>query len=104
MKVTQMVTVTGMKRGKGDFDGTPYDSTKFYIEADLDDSKGNACGKAAMPYTLGKFDEYDKYPHTQDAFPYQAEADFEIVTSGAEVKILLRGLRPKQRGAQPRAA
>lgn len=104
MKFTNLVTVTGMKRSKGEYEGNPYDSTKFYIESDLDSSKGNACGRATSDFTIGTSAEYDKYPHTPDAFPYQADADFELVTSGKETKLQLVGLRPKQRIPQPKAA
>lgn len=104
MKMTNIVTVTGMKRSKGEYEGTAYDSTKFYIESDLDASKGNACGRATSDFTIGTSTEYDKYPHAPDAFPYQAEADFEIVTSGKETKLQLTALRPKQRVSQAKAA
>lgn len=104
MKTTSIVSVMGMKRSKGDYEGTHYDSTKFYIEADLDDSKGNAVGKATSEYSFGTSAEYDKYPNNPDNFPYQAEADFAIVTTGKDTKITLLGLRPKQRVVQPKAA
>lgn len=87
------VTVTGIKRSKGNFEGVDYDSTKFYISTDLDDSKGNSKGTATTEYSFGKSDEYDKWSHL--TFPFQALAEMELVTSGKVTKVSLVALRPK---------
>lgn len=91
------VTVTGIKRSKGNFEGTAYDSTKFYIATDLDDSKGNSKGAATTEYSMGLSDEYDKWSHL--TFPFVAVAEMEIVTSGKVTKIALVALKPKSMAA-----
>lgn len=93
MKMQSVVTVVGMKRSKGEMEGVAYDSTKFYIETSLDDSKGNAKGIATTEYTMGKSDEYDKYAHLP--FPFVADAEIEIVTTGRVQKIVMHGLKPR---------
>lgn len=87
------VTVTGIKRSKGNYEGVDYDSTKFYIATDLDDSKGNSKGSATTEYTMGKSDEFDKWSHM--TFPFVGVAEMEIVTSGKVTKIALISLKPK---------
>lgn len=87
------VMVTGIKRSKGNFEGTSYDSTKFYIQTDLDDSKGNSKGMASTEYSMGLSDEYDKYSHLP--FPFQAMVEMEVVTSGKVTKIALLSVKPK---------
>lgn len=91
------VVVTGIKRSKGNYEGVDYDSTKFYISTDLDDSKGNSKGTATTEYSMGKSDEYDKWSHL--TFPFAAVAEMEIVTSGKATKISLVSLKPKQAAA-----
>lgn len=87
------VVVTGIKRSKGNFEGTAYDSTKFYIQTDLDDSKGNSKGMASTEYSMGLSDEYDKFSHL--SFPFTAIAEMELVTSGKVTKISLLSVKPK---------
>jgi hypothetical protein len=95
MRIPAMeATVEGMKRFKGNVEGVDYDSTKFYIKTDLDDSKGNAKGSATTEYSMGKSDEYDKYSHL--SFPFTAVVEMEVVTSGKATKITLVTLKPKQ--------
>lgn len=94
MKMQSVVTVVGMKRSKGEMEGVAYDSTKFYIETSLDDSKGNAKGTATSEYTMGKSDEYDKYVHLP--FPFIADAEIELVTTGRVQKIVFHALKPRE--------
>ena len=75
------VKVTGMKFSKGTLDnGTAYDSTKVFVEIRLDESKGNARGRATTEYLLGKSDEYAKYVHIP--LPFIADCEMEDVISG----------------------
>lgn len=92
MDFNSEVVVVGMKRSKGDFEGTVYNSTKFYIETNLDDRSGNAWGKATAEYSLGDFDLADKYKHI--GFPFRGKAVFSQVTTGKAVKLILVDLVP----------
>jgi hypothetical protein len=92
MKFQQRVTVTGIKRSQGEFEGKKYDSTKFYISSDLDDSKGNAKGSATSEYSLGDSRVYEQFAHLP--FPFDALVDMEISTTGKADKILLLSVKP----------
>ncbi|MGO4378017.1 hypothetical protein [Pseudoduganella sp. RAF53_2] len=95
MKFKSTVKVTGMKFSKGQMDnGTTFDSTKVYVETDLDSSKGTAMGTATAEYNLGKAEEYKKFEHLAGAFPFMAEVDMEIVTNGNTQKTIISALRP----------
>lgn len=95
MKFTSTIKVTGMKFSKGQMDnGQAFDSTKVFVETDLDSSKGTAMGTATAEYTLGKAEEYQKYAHLSDALPFMAAADMEIVTNGKTQKTVIHSLKP----------
>jgi len=92
MKFTTRIKINGMKASKGDYEGTAYDSTKVYVEVGLDDSKGMAKGTAGGEYTLGKSDEYEKFKHLP--FPFLADCEMEMVTTGKEQRTLMRTCVP----------
>jgi len=79
------VSVIGMKRSKGVLEnGNAYDSTKFYVLTKMDDRKGDAKGQAAVEYAYGDSKEYEKFQHLP--FPFQADVDIEVVTTGTTVR------------------
>lgn len=95
MKFTSTIKVTGMKYSKGKMDnGTEFDSTKVYVETELDSSKESAMGTACAEYGLGKADEYQKYKHLAGALPFMAVAEMEIVTNGKTQKTIIHSLKP----------
>lgn len=102
MKFTSRAKVVGMKCNKGQMDnGTAFDSTKVFVEVSLDDSKGTAKGSASVEYGFGTSVEFEKYKHLN--FPFEADADFEIVTSGKVQKTQLVALRPLEVAKAPKA-
>ena len=92
MKINQLLTVTGMKSSKGDFEGTAYDSTKVYAMTDMDETKGNAKGFATVEYSFKKADEFDKFKHLP--FPFKADCEMEFVTSGKAQKMIIVSIKP----------
>jgi hypothetical protein len=95
MKFNSTIKVTGMKFSKGKMDnGTEFDSTKVYVETVLDSSKESAMGTACAEYGLGKAEEYQKYRHLADSFPFMAVAEMEIVTNGKTQKTVIHSLKP----------
>lgn len=95
MKFTSTIKVTGMKFSKGKMDnGTEFDSTKVYVETELDSSKETAMGTACAEYGLGKADEYQKYKHLAGSLPFMAQAEMEIVTNGKTQKTIIHSLKP----------
>jgi len=95
MKFTSTIKVTGMKFSKGVMEnGQAFDSTKVFVETDLDASKDTAFGTATAEYGLGKADEYQKYKHLAGSGPFMAVAEMEIVTNGKTQKTVIHSLRP----------
>ncbi len=92
MKFNSQIKIIGMKKSKGDYEGNPYDNTTMYTEVGLDDSKGMAKGNAGTEYRFGLSTEYEKYAHLP--FPFIANCEMEIVTSGKEQKTLMRTCVP----------
>lgn len=92
MRFQAEVVVQGIKRSKGEMDGVKYDSTKFYIDTDLDDRTGNAKGKATTEYGMGTSDEYAMYEKLP--MPFKAMGTFSQVTTGKVTKIVLEELKP----------
>lgn len=93
MRFTTQIKVLGMKASKGTMEnGTTFDSTKVYVETELDESRGNAKGFAGVEYNFGLADEFSKYKHL--TFPFMADATVEIVTTGKAQKTQLVDLRP----------
>lgn len=92
MKFVNRVKVTGMKSVDVEMDGVRYDSTKVFLEIPLDESKGTARGFATAEYSFGKHDEFKKYSHLP--FPFEADAEMEMVTSGKVSKVVLHGVKP----------
>jgi hypothetical protein len=92
MRFQSEVVVRGIKRSKGSMDGVAYDSTKFYIDTDLDDRTGNAVGVATTEYSMGTSDEFPKY--SQIPCPFKAIGSFSQVTTGKVTKIVLEELKP----------
>ena len=102
MKFVSQVKVTGMKGSKGSMEnGTTFDSTKVYTETPLDDSKGMAKGFATGEFTLGTSAEFEKYKHLP--FPFEAEAEFEIVSNGKTQKTVMHALKPMGRASAAKA-
>lgn len=95
MKFTSTIKVTGMKCSKGMMDnGQSFDSTKVFVETDLDASKDTAFGSATAEYALGKAEEFQKYKHLAGSGPFMAVAEMEIVTNGKTQKTVIHSLRP----------
>ena len=97
------VNVMGMKSSKGTLEnGQGYDSTKVYVQTRLDDSKGTAKGFAIAEYNFGDSTTFDKYKHLP--FPFLAEMETEVITSGRAMKTIVQSLQPLKMADAPKAA
>jgi uncharacterized protein (DUF2141 family) len=92
MQFNQQVTITGIKKFKGEVEGKVYDSFKVFASVSLDESRGNAKGYASEEYNVGSSDEYDKWVHLD--FPVLADATFEITTTGKASKMSIKAIKP----------
>lgn len=101
MKFKSNVTVKGLKRAKGDMEGTPYDFTSVFIEVDLDETTKNARGTATEAFKLGDSENYATFDAIQ--LPFSAVAEFEITTTGKVTKQKLLSLVPVPAATAPAA-
>jgi hypothetical protein len=94
MEFKQQVTVTGIKRFKGEVDGKNYDSFKVFVQVALDESKGTAKGFATEEFNAGESSEFERWQHLP--FPLMADATFQMVTSGKVTKMQIVDVKPRQ--------
>lgn len=80
MELKAVVTVLGMRRSKGEFEGTAYNSTRIFVEDTLGTDNPDVRGAAVVAYKIGKYDEFEKYQHLP--FPIRAELTLELVADG----------------------
>lgn len=93
MNFNARVTITGIKSSKGTLEnGNAYDSTKVYVQTDLDDSKGTGKGSATVEYGWGTSDNYQTIKHLP--FPIVADVEMEIVTNGRTQRTQLVSVKP----------
>jgi len=103
MKLTTRITVAGVKGSKGTLEsGQEYDSTKIYVQTELDDTRGMGRGFATVEYTYGTSEEFHKLKHLP--FPLQADAELEIVTNGKTQKTVITSLQPVELAKPTKAA
>ena len=93
MKITSRITIAGVKGSKGKLEnGQEYDSTKIYVQTDLDDSKGMGKGFSCVEYNFGTSEEFHKLKHL--TFPLVADAQLEIVTTGRQQRTIITNVQP----------
>ena len=92
MKFTTKAIVTGAKMFKDSIDGQAFDQTTLYVQMGLDETKGTAKGFATQSLGWGTSDEYHKIKHLP--FPFEAEIDMELVTTGKIQKQRVVGVKP----------
>lgn len=92
MKFQTKAIVTGAKMFKDTIDGQSFDQTTLYVQMNLDESKGTSKGFATQPLGWGTSDEYHKIKHLP--FPFEAELEMELVTTGKQQKQRVVGLKP----------
>lgn len=93
MQFKSIVTVTGLKKFKGDVEGSSYDSTTVYIQMDIDETKKTARGYATQDYNIGTSEEFDRLAAVK--LPFEAEATFEMTTNGKTQRQRVVALVPR---------
>ncbi|OTG57088.1 hypothetical protein B9T29_15550 [Acinetobacter sp. ANC 3903] len=93
------VVVTAFKASKGEMNGKPYDSTKVYIETDMQSGERSK-GIVSTQYTWGLSSNYDLIEKFEP--PFKARAIFNVVNNGVDSKTLLVDLVPEK--VQPKSA
>ncbi len=92
MKFKSQIIVIGAKASKGEMEGTPYDHTTIFTTTLLDAKNDDAMGVAGDSYRFGKSDNFQKLKGIP--CPFQAEAEFEIVTTGKTSRTIMLDLKP----------
>lgn len=99
MRFTSRVKILGMKSSSGQLDnGTVFDFTRVFVETELDETSGKAKGFAVEDYKFGKSDTFSAYKHLE--FPFSADAEFDLTTSGSKSVTSIISLTPVARSAQ----
>lgn len=100
MKMQSQALLFGIESSKGNFEGTPFDSTKFHLSVDLGTkSTGKTIGLVTRPFKFGDSTEIEKWMHLQAHFaagkPVMCNCDFDVVAgSGNDVKLTLLAIQP----------
>lgn len=92
MKFSAKIIVIGGKSSKGEMEGKPYDHFTVFTTSTLDNKNGNAFGNAGDSYRFGLSENIEKFKGIKT--PFEAEGDFEIVTTGKSNMTILHDLRP----------
>lgn len=105
MKMQSQSILFGIKASEGNYEGTAFSSTTFYLPAEFA-TGGNvkAIGLVTVPYKFGDASEYKKWEHLEKAFPASGVpvvCDFDVVVgkdaNGRDApKIVLLGIKQAQ--------
>lgn len=99
MKFKSQVKILGMKASRGQLEnGTAYDFTRVFVETELDETSGMAKGFAVEDYKYGKSDTFAGFKHLE--FPFLADAEFDLTTSGTKTVTMILSIVPVARVAQ----
>lgn len=83
--------VLGAKSSKGDFEGTAYDYTLVFFQADLQEGE-NFCGQVGQSFRWGTSDNFEKLKNLE--YPLQASATLEQVSNGKSMVTIIKDLVP----------
>lgn len=92
MQVKSQLDVVGVKKFQGNIEGVAYDSTTVFVLMELDESRDAAKGKAAAEFKFGTSAEFDRL--AQMRFPFRADVELEITTTGKQTRQRLLSLSP----------
>ncbi|MGR2663166.1 hypothetical protein ACUXVY_16405 [Chromobacterium haemolyticum] len=99
MQFESNLKIIGAKRFKDTVDGTLYDTTKLFVEVQLNDQNGNAVGSAASEMQWGTSDNFVKIQHL--SYPFVAKCTLEMVTNGKTTKTVVLNVQPAQAPQSP---
>lgn len=85
------LVVLGAKSSKGDYNGTPYDSTTIFYQADLQQGD-NFAGQVGESIKWGLSTNFEKIKGLK--YPFTAEATLQQVSNGKTSTMVLLDLKP----------
>ena len=77
--------IVGVKRFKGNIDGSDIDQCKVLVLTPMDASSGNAIGSSVSEYRFGGSDNFERFKDF--SFPFLADLFIEMTTNGKTQKI-----------------
>lgn len=92
MQVTSKVVVLGAKMFKDQIDGKQFDTTKLFVQENLDASRGTMKGYGVVEYGWGTSENFRSIQH--NPFPFEAELTLEMVTTGKAQKFNVIAVKP----------
>ena len=84
-------SVLGVKKFKGNIEGTEIDQTKVLVATPLDESQGNALGLVTSKYRYGTSLNFEKFK--DKTFPFFAELSVSMTSNGKTQRINLVDFR-----------
>lgn len=91
MLFKSQIIVLGAKSSKGSFEGTPYDSTTIFYQADLQKGE-NFVGQVGTDVKWGLSANFEKIKNLK--YPFTAEGTFQQVSNGRNTVTILEDLVP----------
>ena len=92
------IVVLGAKASKGEFNGRPFDSTKVFAQADLQQGE-NFAGFVSTEYTWGTSFNFDRIKGLE--YPFSAKAKMQVVSNGKTSNTIMLELVPEKTAPKP---
>ena len=93
MQYESQIIVLGAKASKGEFNGRPFDSTKVFAQAELQQGE-NFAGFVSAEYTWGTSFNFERIKGLE--YPFKAKATMKSVSNGKASKTILVDLVPEK--------
>lgn len=93
MQFETQIIVLGAKASKGEFNGRPFDSTKIFAQAELQEGE-NFAGFVSSEYPWGTSFNFDRIKGLE--YPFKAKATMKIESNGRDSKTVLLDLVPEK--------
>ncbi|MDH1241415.1 hypothetical protein N5B99_12235 [Acinetobacter johnsonii] len=93
MQYESQIIVLGAKASKGEFNGRPFDSTKVFAQAELQQGE-NFAGFVSTEYTWGTSFNFERIKGLD--FPFSAKAKMQVVSNGKTSTTVMLDLIPEK--------
>ena len=93
MQYESTIVVLGAKASKGEYNGRPYDSTKVFAQAELQQGE-NFAGFVSTEYTWGTSFNFERIKGLE--FPFSAKAKMQVVSNGKSSTTVMLELVPEK--------
>ena len=93
MQFETTIVVLGAKASKGEYNGRPFDSTKIFAQAELQEGE-NFAGFVSTDYTWGTSFNFERIKGLD--FPFSAKAKMQVVSNGKTSTTVMLDLVPEK--------